>query len=149
MKFLRTNSKNPDFVKLVEQLDQYLKIVDGKDHEFYNQYNGLEALKNVVVCYLDNKPIGCGAFKPYDKKTVELKRMFVLPEIRERGIGSKILDELENWASELNFSKTILETGQRQVEAIALYEKHNYFRIPNYGQYKEMENSVCFEKNLL
>ena len=148
MKLLRTNAQNQDFIYLVKQLDQYLKIVDGEDHEFYNQYNGVGALKNVIICYLDDQPVGCGAFKPYNENTVELKRMFVLPEARGKGIGGKILIELENWASELNFSKTILETGRRQIEAVALYEKHKYSKIPNYGQYKEMENSLCFEKVL-
>lgn len=143
---LRTDSENTDFVELVKQLDQYLKVVDGDDHEFYNQYNGIEVLKNVVVYYLDNKPLGCGAFKEYQSSSVELKRMFVLPECRGKGIGSQVLEELEKWAAELGYNKTILETGKRQVEAVALYEKQNYQRIPNYGQYAEMENSVCFEK---
>ena len=74
---LRTDSENTDFVELIKQLDQYLKVVDGDDHEFYNQYNSIEALNNIVVCYLDNKPIGCGAFKEFESASVELKRMFV------------------------------------------------------------------------
>jgi putative acetyltransferase len=54
---------------------------------------------------------------------------------------------LETWASELSFEKCILETGKRQPEAIRLYEKNGYKRIPNYGQYAQIENSVCFEKD--
>ena len=58
----------------------------------------------------------------------------------------EILAELETWAAELSFAKCILETGKRQPEAIGLYKKNGYKLIPNYGQYAEIENSVCFEK---
>jgi len=77
---------------------------------------------------------------------MEVKRMFVLPEFRGKGIATKILVELENWAKELLYNKCVLETGKRQPDAIALYEKNGYLKIPNYGQYANMENSVCFEK---
>lgn len=148
MQLKRTDSSNTDFISLVKQLDEYLAIVDGDDHEFYNQYNGLESLNHVVICYLDDKPVGCGAFKPYDNSSAEIKRMYVSPEIRKKGIGSKVLNELENWAAELGYSRMILETGKRQVEAVSLYKGQNYIQIPNYGQYKEMENSICFEKEI-
>jgi putative acetyltransferase len=59
-----------------------------------------------------------------------------------------VLSELESWAAELGYPKCVLETGKRQPEAIALYEKQGYQRIPNYGQYIGVENSVCFEKVL-
>ena len=74
--------------------------------------------------------------------------MYVLPPYRGKNIASKILQELEIWARELNYKKCILETGKKQPEAIRLYNKNNYSVIPNYGQYKNIENSVCFEKIL-
>jgi len=55
---------------------------------------------------------------------------------------------LENWAKELGFTKAILETGTKQHEAINLYRKHSYSQIPNYGQYADLETSICFVKNL-
>jgi GNAT superfamily N-acetyltransferase len=64
------------------------------------------------------------------------------------GIASNILAELEKWASELSYAKCILETGKKQPEAISLYKKNGYRIIPNYGQYCEVENSLCFEKKL-
>ncbi len=79
---------------------------------------------------------------------MEIKRMFTLPEARGIGIASLILAALESWAAELDFSKCILETGFKQPEAIALYEKNGYSRIENYGQYAGVENSLCFEKKL-
>jgi GNAT superfamily N-acetyltransferase len=74
--------------------------------------------------------------------------MFVSPGSRNKGIASKILSELENWASELSYTKCVLETGKRQPEAVGLYKKNGYKLIPNYGQYTGVENSVCFEKEL-
>ncbi len=58
------------------------------------------------------------------------------------------MSELEVWATELSYEKCVLETGKRQQEAIALYTKNGYKRIPNYGQYTGVENSLCFEKIL-
>ena len=77
---------------------------------------------------------------------MEVKRMFTLPESRGKGIATKVLNELENWASELGYAKCMLETGKRQPEAVRLYQKNGYKQIPNYGQYINMDNSVCFEK---
>ena len=67
----RTNSSNQDFIELVAELDAYLKITDGDDHDFYNQFNGIENLKHCVVAYKDEKPVGCGAFKAFDLSKVE------------------------------------------------------------------------------
>lgn len=74
--------------------------------------------------------------------------MYTLPESRGRGIAAKVLSDLENWTKELSFERCILETGKKQPEAIALYKKNGYKLIPNYGQYAEVENSLCFKKEL-
>lgn len=144
----RTNSSNKDFVGLVKQLDAYLKITDGDEHDFYNQYNAIKNLKQVVIAYIDDKPVGCGAFKDFENNSVEIKRMFTSEKHRGKGIASLILIELEKWASELNYDSCILETGIRQIEAVEFYKKNSYNIIPNYGQYKGVKNSLCFIKNL-
>jgi GNAT superfamily N-acetyltransferase len=148
LKIIRTNSENTDFVYLVKQLDDYLKITDGEEHVFYNQFNNIDVLKHTLVAYLNNKPVGCGAFKQFDSNSVEIKRMFTIPETRGQGVATKILNALEGWAKELNYSTCILETGIRQVEAVNFYKKNTYKIIPNYGQYINIENSVCFEKEI-
>ena len=74
--------------------------------------------------------------------------MFVHPKYRNKGIGLDILNELELWASELNYSECILETGKKQPEAIKLYTKAGYQIIENYGQYENIENSVCMKKTI-
>lgn len=145
---IRTAADNNDFIELVRLLDADLAIRDGDKHIFYDQFNKIDNIRYVVVAYVNNKPAGCGAIKEYNPDSMEVKRMFVLPENRKKGIASKILAELEIWARELSYSRCILETGKGQPEAIELYKKNGYTLIPNYGQYAGVENSLCFVKNL-
>ncbi|TLV02942.1 GNAT family N-acetyltransferase [Dyadobacter luticola] len=142
----RTDSENPDFVALVKMLDAYLAVTDGDEHAFYSQYNKIDKIRHVVVFYENDIAIGCGAIKPFGEDAMEVKRMFVTPQGRNKGIASKMLTELENWTKELGYSRCVLETGARQTEAIALYKKNGYQVTENYGQYVGVENSVCFEK---
>ena len=144
----RTDSDNPDFIKLVKYLDADLAEKDGSDHAFYSQYNKIDKIKHAVVLYKDDIAIGCGAMKELAENTMEVKRMYTVTESRGKGIATNILRELENWAAELSYKKCVLETGKRQPEAIALYKKNGYEIISNYGQYVGIENSVCFEKAL-
>ena len=143
---LRTTSAHPDFIFLVQKLDAELVIIDGDDHDFYHQYNHIDNIKYAVVLYEQEEPVGCGAIKAYGPDSMEVKRMYVVPEKRGKGLATHILQELEQWAAELSFKKCILETGIRQADAVRLYKKNGYSVIPNYGQYAGVENSVCFEK---
>lgn len=146
IKLLRTDSNNKDFIELVRLLDAELAERDGEDHSFYDQFNAIADLKHAVIATENNIPVGCGAIKKLTNEAVEVKRMYVAHNQRGKGIAGIILTELENWAIELGFRKCKLETGKRQPEAIALYEKKGYLKISNYGQYKGIENSICFQK---
>ena len=148
VELIRTDSDNPDFIELVKCLDADLAERDGIDHLFYAQFNKIDKINCVVVAYENGKPIGCGALKEYTPRSMEIKRMYTSPTSRGKGIATKVLTELEIWAAELSYQMCILETGKRQPEAIELYKKNGYLRIPNYGQYAEIENSVCFEKRV-
>ena len=145
---IRTDSSNPDFINLVKFLDAELAVRDGDDHPFYAQYNGIDTIKHAVLAYEEGAPIACGAIKEYGPGVTEVKRMYTLPGSRGKGIATKVLAELEKWAAELSYRKCILETGKKQPEAIAVYKKNGYQIIPNYGQYAEVDNSVCFEKEI-
>ena len=146
---IRTNSENPGFIDLVKLLDAELAQRDGKDHAFYAQFNKIDLIKYVVIALEDERPVSCGAMKELGDGIIEIKRMYSSENARGKGIASKILSELEKWAKELGYHKCVLETGSRQTEAIALYQKNGYSRIPNYGQYAGIENSLCFEKKLV
>lgn len=145
----RTDSEDQDFIGLVRLLDAELAVRDGKDHSFYAQFNTLAAIKHTVVAYRNDIPVGCGAMKEFSPTSVEIKRMFVHPDERKKGIAVKILSELESWAGELSYTSCVLETGKKQPEAVALYTRSGYRLIPNYGQYAGVENSLCFEKPLV
>lgn len=149
LELIRTDSIHLDFIPLVKLLDADLQTRYGAEQAFFDQFNKLNAIRNVVVAYQDNYPVGCGAFKPHAEKTVEVKRMFVREEYRGKGVAGKILSELEKWAWESGFTSLVLETGHAQPEAIALYTKSGYIHIPNYGQYQDVESSVCFKKDLI
>ncbi|PWN60532.1 GNAT family N-acetyltransferase [Chryseobacterium viscerum] len=146
MHILRTDSTNTDFQNLVKSLDATLSEHNGENDDFFAQFNTIDTIKNCVVAYVDDIPAACGAFKPFSEDTVEIKRMFTDPEFRKKGLGSAIVKELENWAAELNFKKAVLETSQDLKSAISIYEKNGFYRIPNYGQYIGVEQSVCYEK---
>lgn len=148
IKLVRTTSEDENFRELVKLLDADLALRDGEEHSFYAQFNAIAALNHALVLYVDEKPVSCGAIKPFDAFTVEVKRMYTLPGFRGRGFAGRVLNELEVWASRLGYTRCVLETGKRQPEAIKLYEKSGYKIIPNYGQYAGIENSVCFEKKL-
>lgn len=148
IEIIRTDSDNKDFVELVRHLDAELAIRDGEDHAFYAQFNKIAKLKYVVLAHEDGKALGCGAIRALDSGEIEVKRMFVPLESRGKGIATLVLLELENWARELSFTRCVLETGLKQPEAIRLYQKNGYARIPNYGQYVDVGNSVCFGKDI-
>ena len=148
IKIIRTDSDNKDFIELVKYLDADLAVKDGDQHSFYNQFNKIDKIKYVVIVYENDKAAGCGAIKEYAPGIVEIKRMYTSPESRGKGIATKVLNELEIWATELSYKKCILETGKKQPEAIGLYKKNGYKLISNYGQYAGIENSLCFEKEM-
>ena len=145
----RTTSENPDFLKLVAQLDHYLAVLDGDEHAFYAQLNKVDKLNHAVVAYQADEAVGCGAFREHTADSVEVKRMFVQPTHRGLGIAQAVLAELENWAAELGYAGCVLETGRRQPAAIRLYQRSGYAFIPNYGQYAGVANSVCMRKSLV
>jgi len=144
----KTTPQNPDYIALVKHLDAELRVMDGDEHAFYAQYNKSDEIKHVILASENEIPVGCGALKKYEEGTVEIKRMFVLDSCRGKGIATTILKGLENWAKELGFKETILETGKNQPAALNLYKKCGYTLIPNYGQYIGKELSICMKKSV-
>lgn len=146
MNIVRTDRENPDFTKLVTALNAELSERDGADHAFFAQFSHTETIAHVLIGYIDENPVCCGALRPYDSHRMEVKRMYTVKTHRGRGIAGRILNALEQWSSELGYSHCILETGLNQPEAIRLYEKSGYQLIANYPPYEESRLSRCFEK---
>ena len=144
----RTDASDEDFIDLVKLLDKELGATYTESSDFYSQYNTLNDIKNVVLVYDGENAIACGAIKEFKEDIMEIKRMFTRPEYRGQGMAKMLLLELENWAKSLDYKQCILETGTLQKAAIALYENSGYRMIPNYGQYRGVETSICFLKSL-
>jgi GNAT superfamily N-acetyltransferase len=99
-----------------------------------------------VVAYADGVAVGCGALRELDAEAAEIKRMFVLPEYRGRGISRLVLEALESHARVHGWTTLKLETGTLQAAAIALYESAGYRAIEPWGAYAESPFSLCYAK---
>lgn len=147
-KLKRTNNQDQDFLHLIPLLDQDLRNRYQSLQDTYDQHNVIVNVDTVVVAYSGNEPVGCGCFKEFSPAAVEIKRMYVKPSHRRQGISLAILKELEAWAAEAGYSEAVLETGDRQDEAIHLYQKLGYSVTPNYPPYEGMATSICMHKKL-
>lgn len=144
----RCKSDDPEFRSLVAELDAVLRILDGDDHEFFNAQNHPATITHAIVASFDGRPAGCGGFRPMDEHAVEIKRMYVEPEVRGKGVGRAVLAGLEAWAAECDYSCSRLETSKRLEPAVRLYHASGYSVIPNFGPYVDVQESVCLEKRL-
>jgi putative acetyltransferase len=142
----------PETARLVRQLWEELGLL-------YPEVNGPAFTPNdivgartaFVVAWWEDEAVGCGAFHPIsddERNVAEIRRMYVEPRLRRRGISRAILGELERRARECGYTTIRLETGFRQPNAIRLYETSGYQRIEPFGRHRDDPLSVCFEKGL-
>lgn len=150
MKFEYTNGSNSDFIELCHALDEFLnELVGGEENRAeYIPYNMIDDIHDVIIAYDNDTPVGCAAFKKYDNECAEVKRVFIKQEYRGKGFSRKLMELLESNAKKKGYRYLILESGEPLVAAMALYRKLGYKIIPNYGQYKNMPDSICMKKEL-
>ncbi len=148
--FLRCNGNNKDFIENCRLLDEDLELRVGKiiKRDKYAQYNLIDTINEAIVVYRGNNPIGSGSIRSYDENTVELKRVYVIPNEQGKGIGTELVSKLIEWAKELGYKKMILETGELLAESCHVYSKLGFLRIPNYGAYADIPESLCMGKEL-
>jgi len=101
-----------------------------------------------LIARSERTPVGCGAIRRLDAGTAEIKRMYVLPNHRGRGVGRELLQHLEAIARELGAQRIVLASGVRQPESLALYKHCGFAEIPLFGEYLDSPLSVCMEKHL-
>ena len=102
-----------------------------------------------LIVSLGNEPVGCGAVRLIDADTGELKRMYMAPIARGKGLGRRLVAALEAGARALGAKRLVLETGIRQQAALALYRGAGFQEIPLYGEYcLSPDTSVCLGKVL-
>lgn len=150
MDFKRTDGKNKDFIENCRLLDMDLDRRVGKKikRDKYKQFNLLDEIQHAIVVYENDTVVGGGAIRKYDDENIELKRVFVHSEYQGRGIGSRLVALLIEWAMELGYKRMVLETGELLAESCAVYNKLGFKIIPNYGPYVNMPESLCMAKDL-
>jgi GNAT superfamily N-acetyltransferase len=148
MDFRYVTQVTPDFKQLSDELNQELQALFGKKQEKYQQYNLLDDIKDIVICYDGITPVGCASIKRYAPGIGEIKRVFIRKNYRGHGLSKKLLEELERIAREQEIKKLILETGKGLEAAMQLYAHAGYRITDNYGQYRDMKESICMEKIL-
>jgi putative acetyltransferase len=139
-----------DLHALIENLDRELLRLYPAEGIFGVDFSDPK-VKEMTFCvaYLNGIPAGCGGLRPLDKNAAELKRFYVEPDFRGRGVASAILNYIEEQARERCFSVIKLETGPKQPAAIGLYRKYGYKEIVAFGEYMGCEHSYCMEKELV
>ncbi len=139
---------HPDFRLLIEELDKEFWVRYPDTQQNFDPFNKVDQTCRVVLVYDQETAVGCGCFRSKPNQTVEVKRMYVRPNWRNRGIAKKVLLELELQAIQEGFNRSILETGVKQPEAIQAYLKSGYQIIPNFPPYETVKESICMEKFL-
>jgi GNAT superfamily N-acetyltransferase len=103
-----------------------------------------------LVAYLDREPVGCGGWRSHGDtaEVAELKRMYTVPSARRSGTARRILAAVEDSARAHGRTRMILECGDRQPEAVNLYESHGYHRIPHFGFYRDHDGVISLGRDL-
>ena len=141
--------KSKDYAMLAKKLDDYYFSLVGDVHLRYAEANRPENMACRVIAYDGNRPIGCGCWKAVDEETAEVKRIYVEPEYRRRGVASTIIELLESHIMASGYSKALLETARTTNASKSLYLSLGYKEIPYYGSPAGAENCRCFLKEVL
>ncbi len=143
----RRTAQHADLRQLIGELDEDLllryppELIHGLDLDHPDVGEII-----FMVAYVDGEPAGCGAIRKLDAYYAELKRFFVRAAQRRNGIATGLLKALESAACEQGFQGIRLETGIRQAEAMAFYERNGYQSIELFGEYIGEPESRCYEK---
>lgn len=146
--FKKVAFDHPDFKLLIVELDKEFWVRYPTTQQNFEPFNKVDSTCRTVLAYHNSVPVGCGCFRPKEDGAAEIKRMYTVPAFRNNGIARRVLKALEDWAFTEGFTRSILETGNNQPEAIAAYQKSGYHRIPNFPPYENVIESICMEKNL-
>jgi GNAT superfamily N-acetyltransferase len=137
---------DPDAALLRDELAAYVVETYGFDNEPGVKPSAADTALFLVA--VDEQPLGCVGLRVLGDGVAELKRMWVRPAARGRGVGRALLNAVEAAARERGVATMRLETGNLQLEAVALYEQAGYRPIPCWGAYAKASDSLCFERRL-
>lgn len=140
---------SPDALAMIRELDAYLLQLYPSENVYILDLSKLTAENGLfLVGYLAGKPVACGAIVKLADSIGEIKRVYVRPETRGQGLSKQVMARLEAEARNMGLHTLRLETGDGQPEALGLYHRLGYRRIPNFGEYIGDPLSVCMEKTL-
>jgi putative acetyltransferase len=143
------SARQPELLELMRQGDEFTLALYPPES---SHLLGVEELERpgvtVFVARDGGEAVGMAALVERGDGTAELKRMFVPPAARGRGIAAQVLRAVEAHAIDRGIRVIQLETGPLQGSAIRLYERSGYGLIPSFGKYVGDDNSVCYEKTL-
>lgn len=138
-----------DLHVLVTELDRFFIEEWGNEvAQGYQKHHHLTEMSTAIICYDEDRAVGCGCWKLLENKTPEIKRMYVKKEYRGQKIATKILNALEIDLTKQGFSHVVLETGAEMTAAIRFYDTNGYQIVPNYGEFIGDERCICLEKKL-
>jgi GNAT superfamily N-acetyltransferase len=150
---LRVEHDDPDVARLVAAL--LAELAERYDEDDPDTIASTDPGARWVVVVDDGARVGCGAVQRLAKSVPgapadhgEIKRVYLVPEARGRGLSRLLMDGLLELARESGYTWMQLETGDVQPEAIGLYETSGWTRVPNYGQYVDDPRSVCFGRSI-
>ena len=138
-----------DALELIAELEAHLTAL--YPSESCHGYSVEKLIAEAVAFFLirkDGAPVGCGGIKLYGTEYGELKRMYVRPAFRGQGLSKLMLNHLAEYAGNRGVDLLRLETGIHQQEAIGLYERMGFYRVPPFGEYREDPLSIFFEKRI-
>jgi GNAT superfamily N-acetyltransferase len=139
-----------DAIMLIAELDAYLNpLYPSESRHGYSVENLIAQGVAFFVLREDATPVGCGGIQLFGTEYGELKRMYVRPQFRGLGFGKLLLNHLADYARARGIGLLRLETGIHQPEAIGLYERAGFVRIPPFGEYVEDPRSLFFEKRIV
>jgi ribosomal protein S18 acetylase RimI-like enzyme len=139
---------DPDFLSLIVELDAYARDITGPRHAAFAPHNALQHISDVALLVLEGQAVGCGALKPHEDGTVELKRVYVKPASRRLGCAQTLLDALETQARAQGFHTLLLETNPEFAPAVALYKRNGFTEVEAFSPYQGM-NTLCMGKRLI
>ena len=151
VKIQRCDVESPTAVELISALNAELVQRYPEDGANFFELDSSDVASGngaFLAAYVEDEPVGCGAVRRLNDADFEIKRMYVAPFFRGHGVGQSMLAALESEAEALGAPRLVLETGDRQPEALALYRRSGFSDIPRFGQYVDSPLSVCMEKRL-
>ena len=140
---------DPQVQGLVEAVQQeYVVRYGGRDAMEVDPAEVLPPAGLLLVAEVGGRAVGCGAWRLHGPGAVEVKRMYVVPGARRRGVAEALLTRLEATAAAAGHRRAVLNTGDRQPEALALYARAGYTPVAGYGRYADAPGAVFLGKNL-